>query len=173
MACQYAPEVWLQRGIERGGSCNCQGAERSGSPMPQLDLLSFALNYDSPDVVPRQPKEQSTVPFKCQKCDFTTTERNKFRRHNERVKHTRFSECSQCGAKLSCPRVLRNHRKEVHGLETGKLCPHGCGFFKNLRSHLHCEHQGTPFKCEKCGASFKRKGNLDRHLSENTCRLDN
>lgn len=167
LASQYAPTIWLNKGIKRGGSCNCR--ERSGSPMPQMDLISFVQNYSPPTAVTNSRKDRGEKTFKCSRCSFTCVQDYRMRQH-EQATHAVLSICSECELKFSCPKLLNEHLRTAHNEAVGKLCPYGCGSFKNLRSHNWTVHQEKRFECPKCQAMFSRKGHLTRHLvRDNSC----
>lgn len=88
VASQYAPQVWLRKGLERG-VCSCE-IGKAGPPMPKLDLLSFANVYKRPRAVAKNECEECGETFSCSKM---------LNRHSLSVhKKTKGKECSfGCG----------------------------------------------------------------------------
>lgn len=124
LASQYAPKIWLRKGIERG-VCSCN-IGKEGPPMPQLDLLSFVNGYRCPEAVEKNQCKECREKFSCvrmlnshllkehgksegKECPhgcgfFYNLQSHKWNKHLEK----RFS-CPLCDKKFSQKHSLAKH----------------------------------------------------------------
>ena len=109
------------------------------------------------------------MPFKCDKCNKTFTQKSIHRQHSEkcdgilRIKKSRKNY-----------QIIRNKIKDVEYKEIDNSngekefqcnkCEKTYGTVKNMLQHIYKVHREKKLKCEKCSKMFALKSMLDIHV---------
>lgn len=84
--------------------------------------------------------------------------------------------CHLCNKEFKSLWGFKCHKK-IHAISLGQpdecfkcfVCGKFCQSVSHLRRHMRCHSEDKPFKCEKCGKSYKHNNGLKVHQ----CRVSN
>ena len=172
LASQFAPEIWLKKGMERG-VCSCSRGKK-GVPMPKLDLFKLKDVYDArrEEKVPLNESFERKISLHCALCDYKTEDRSHFKRHNESHDKGIHVGCGRCDKKFISKSLFNEHLEAFHNVSQRKECPlEGCRKkVVNLAGHMWMHKQGREkFHVCSCGERFSISYHLKRHREKKGC----
>lgn len=156
---------------------NLQYLKTCFCPLRQLSTGIFivsGMNRSSGVIPLKQSTEigQGVLLYSCNMCRYQTAFQHNLNRHRDTVhqrENTTRSKtfvCDQCGKVYRSKFGLRIHIASIHQASyrfTCHVCNKGFNVMHHLRSHLACHNEKLKIKCEKCGASFRYKKELNSH----------
>ena len=129
----------------------------------QTERESDAL---SSNVVDYKMLYEAGETLKCVECDQLFEKHSVFINHMD-VEHDikRPYRCNDCTKCYRGRRDLCGHIKNVHAprFECG-ICHKRFGTKRILKDHTVIHSEDRPFRCSQCDSSFKRKGDLTKHI---------
>ena len=135
-----------------------------GYKTKRIDKFSTHMR-NTHDVGSNTRERKEDVALMCDQCEFTTRRSQSMKEHmlkHQGVRHY----CEYCEVSYAQERNLRAHTIQAH--KGDNLPRDQCDFTtmrnEGLNNHVQCKHLKTMFSCELCESSFRRKGDLKRHV---------
>ena len=149
---------------EKLTKCWEQLEEVDSFKLPTQDIINNDENEE------KDVKENKSILFPCDQCDFECLERKDLVSHKSAV-HKKLS-CDKCNFRTNFKRYLSTHKDRHHGSNRGNLfdllkCP-TCEFETNsaqyLNTHINSMHnKQTRYKCSLCEYKHFRRQNVEYH----------
>lgn len=114
-------------------------------------------------------KHLKIKPFKCEKCDYRTSNKNDVKIHMK-LKHNsekQFLKCKKCSKVFGTQRVLNSHLKHHDGYFC-ETCEKYLATSRQFRIHLKEVHltKENLYGCKVCSTKFKTHHELVIHLQK-------
>ena len=112
-------------------------------------------------------KNHSTPMHKCFFCPATFHRLGNLQRHWEllHMSDTPYN-CYKCGKNFPCYLNLQAHLKTHKSIYFCNVCSASFKKIGDLNKHLVCHKDGKDFVCHVCSSRFNRKCSLKRHLNK-------
>jgi len=122
-------------------------------------------------------KDRQVLAFKCTKCESAYKHKRSLEQHTKTGCGSAF-KCYPCKQNFTAKASLRYHLLSVHNIAHGKLDEYGVGNMKQfvpyfqfkfaLKTFWFSGYKNRslhPYKCDRCGRTYKKKGSLVSHLA--------
>ncbi|GBP65683.1 hypothetical protein EVAR_98396_1 [Eumeta japonica] len=108
--------------------------------------------------------------FKCDRCEYSTTQKSHLQRHIRTHTGERPFKCERCEYSTTQKIHLQTHIRTHTGEKPFKCdrCEYSATTKSNLQKHIRTHTGERPFKCERCEYSATQKNVLQTHIRTHT-----
>ena len=114
----------------------------------------------------RQLFHEDETPFKCYRCEFSTTDAYSLKEHQRGVHGEKYITCHLCHAKFQKGELMESHLMVHGGVKPYQchLCSYSCDLKKEFEKHMNQHTLYIRYWCHLCPKGFKAKNDFRYHL---------